>query len=94
MRLRIELDTNTKADENNSSGSRYHFIGFEQIENGNTNEEEMHEMSEMAIRFMLSIIKMDGPEERSEDDIKGFTARRLLPALGLTITKPYNQKPK
>ena len=44
MRLRIELDTNTKADENNSSGSRYHFIGFEQIENGNTNEEEMHEM--------------------------------------------------
>lgn len=52
--------------------------------------EEMEEMSEASIRFILSIVTMKSPHERSEEQLRGYVARRLLPALGMAIPERYN----
>lgn len=53
--------------------------------------EEIEEMSEFAIRFMLSLLIMESPRERDEEAIRGFVARRLLPALGLSVPSEYDR---
>lgn len=51
--------------------------------------EAMQEMSEACIRFMLSLVTMQSPYERNDEQWRGFIARRLLPSLGLAIPDKY-----
>ena len=46
---------------------------------------QMREQSEFAIRTMFSLLSMHSPVARSEEELRGFIARWLLPALGLAI---------
>lgn len=51
--------------------------------------EELEEISEAAMRFMLSFVTMKSPKERTGDQLRGYVARRLLPAVGLEIPEQY-----
>ncbi len=53
-------------------------------------DEELKEMAECAIRFMLSLITMETLGERSEAELKGFIARRLLPSIGLPVPEEFD----
>lgn len=44
---------------------------------------EVDEIAEVITRFLLSLITMRGPKERSEAELRTFLQRRLLPAVGL-----------
>lgn len=44
---------------------------------------ELDEVVEVALRFMISLLTQEGPKKRSEKEMRGFLERRLLPALGL-----------
>lgn len=56
-----------------------------------TSAEELHEMSEFIIRFVLSLITMDSPLINNDDDLRGYVARRLLPSLGLQVPEQYQK---
>ena len=45
--------------------------------------EELDEVTEVATRFLLSLLTMQGNKKRNEKELRGFLERRLLPALGL-----------
>jgi len=51
--------------------------------------DEFAEMSETCIRFVISLVTMSSPVERSEDQWRGYIARRILPALGLKTPEQY-----
>lgn len=53
---------------------------------------ELEEISELAIRFVLSLLMVESPLKRSNDELRGFIARRLLPAIGLSTPEPYRYK--
>ena len=52
--------------------------------------DELKEISEFSIRFLLSLLLVESPQERSEEDLRGFIARRLLPAVGLEVPSQYD----
>ena len=52
--------------------------------------EELKEISEFSIRFLLSLLLMESPQERNEEELRGFVARRLLPAIGLQVPSQYD----
>ena len=53
-------------------------------------DEELKEVAECAIRFMLSLITMETLGERCDDELRGFVARRLLPAIGLKVPAKFD----
>lgn len=46
-------------------------------------EEELDEITEVATRFLLSLLTLQGGKKRTEKELRSFLERRLLPALGL-----------
>lgn len=52
-------------------------------------ESRVSEMAEFTIRTMFSLLAMQSPVERNNDESRGFIARWLLPALGLEIPAGY-----
>ena len=52
--------------------------------------DELKEISEFSIRFLLSLLLVESPQERNEKDLRGFVARRLLPAVGLQVPVQYD----
>lgn len=46
-------------------------------------EEELDEVTEVATRFLLSLLTMQGNKKRNDKELRGFLERRLLPALGM-----------
>lgn len=55
-------------------------------------DDEMEEMAEFSIRFMISLLTMSGPRARDEAALRGFIQRRLLPGLGLAPGQEEGQK--
>ena len=49
-------------------------------------EEELDEITEVATRFLLSLLTLQGGKKRTEKELRSFLERRLLPALGLAQT--------
>ncbi len=47
-------------------------------------DDELAEVTEVATRFLMSLLTMQGDRKRSESELRGFLQRRLLPALGLS----------
>lgn len=45
--------------------------------------DELDEIVEVAMRFMISLLTLEGPRKRSEKEMRAFLERRMLPALGL-----------
>lgn len=44
---------------------------------------QLDEMAEVMIRFLLSLVSVDGPTHRDDDSLRAFLHRRLVPSLGL-----------
>ena len=53
-------------------------------------QQELEELSEFSIRFMLSLLTMESPRQRSDEELRGFIARRLLPSVGLSVPSQYD----
>ncbi len=45
--------------------------------------DEIDEVTEVTLRFALSLLMVPAPEERCEEELRAFLRRRLLPAIGL-----------
>jgi AcrR family transcriptional regulator len=45
--------------------------------------DELDEITEVATRFLLSLLTMQSGKKRTDKELRGFLERRLLPALGL-----------
>ena len=52
-------------------------------------EAQVREHAEFAIRTMFSLLMMLSPNERTEDELRGFVARWLLPPLNIEIPIQY-----
>jgi AcrR family transcriptional regulator len=52
-------------------------------------DEELEEMAEASIRFLLSMVTMQSAKARNEEQLRGYVARRLLPALGFQIPEKF-----
>jgi len=52
-------------------------------------DEELAEVSEFSIRFLLSLLTMEMQVKRDEEQLRGFIARRLLPSIGLSVPEQY-----
>ncbi|CBL44692.1 Transcriptional regulator [gamma proteobacterium HdN1] len=48
-------------------------------------EDELDELTEVATRFLLSLLTMQSSKKRSDRELRGFLERRLIPALGLHL---------
>lgn len=59
------------------------------IQDDNLPEHEVSEKAELTIRTMFSLLAMQSPVKRSDDEMRGFVARWLLPPLNLSIPEPY-----
>jgi AcrR family transcriptional regulator len=46
-------------------------------------DDELDEMVEVGLRFMISLLTQPGTRKRTEKEMRGFLERRFLPALGL-----------
>lgn len=46
-------------------------------------DDELDEVTEVATRFVLSLLTLEGPKKRSDQEMRAFLQHRLLPALGL-----------
>ncbi len=53
---------------------------------------ELQEIAELVIRLGLSLITMESPSINNDDDLRGFVARRILPALGFEVPEQYRLK--
>ena len=60
-----------------------------QVEDGTYSEEEIQELSEFTIRFMFSMLTMESPKERTDDELRGFIARCIFPVIGFSISPEY-----
>ncbi|MCG8535849.1 MAG: TetR/AcrR family transcriptional regulator [Pseudomonadales bacterium] len=56
-------------------------------------DSELDELTEVASRFLMSLLTMKSNKQRSEKEMRGFLCRRLLPALGLNPEKGLSVKP-
>ena len=45
--------------------------------------EDLDEIAEILIRWMLSLLSLDGPAPRGEDELRALLHRRMVPGLGL-----------
>ena len=52
-------------------------------------EAHVDEMAEFTIRSMFSLLAMKSPAQRSDEELRGFIARWLLPSLNLSIPESY-----
>lgn len=52
---------------------------------------ELMEMSETVIRFVISLATMSSPQQRNDDQMRGYIARRILPSLGLDVPEQYRE---
>ncbi|NRB36887.1 MAG: TetR/AcrR family transcriptional regulator [Pseudomonadales bacterium] len=57
-------------------------------------EAQVQEQAEFTIRTMFSLLMMLSPGERSDEELRGFVARWLLPALDLQIPEQYRLNKK
>ncbi len=58
-------------------------------EDGQYSDDQLQELSEFTIRFMLSLLTMESPKERTEDEMRGFIARSIFPVIGFTVPAEY-----
>ena len=49
--------------------------------------EDIDEIAEILIRWMLSLLTLDGPAPREEDEIRALLHRRMVPGLGLATSR-------
>ena len=56
-------------------------------------DNELDELTEVASRFLMSLLTMKSNKQRSEKEMRSFLCRRLLPALGLNPEKGLSVKP-
>ena len=56
-------------------------------------DSELDELTEVASRFLMSLLTMKSNKQRSEKEMRSFLCRRLLPALGLNPEKGLSVKP-
>jgi len=47
--------------------------------------DDFEERTEIVARFMLSLLLVDSPKKRNEEELRDFLRRRLLPAVGFGI---------
>lgn len=47
---------------------------------------DLEEVIEVTMRMILSLLTLQGPKKRSEQDMREFLKRRLLPAVGLSLS--------
>ena len=45
--------------------------------------DDVDEVAEILIRWMLSLLAVEGPEPRDEDELRALLHRRMIPGLGL-----------
>ncbi len=50
--------------------------------------EDVDEVAEILIRWMLSLLALDGPQPRDERELRALLHRRMIPGLGLGIGQP------
>lgn len=62
------------------------------IQDDSLADEEISEKAEFTIRTMFSLLAMQSPMKRSDDEMRGFIARWLLPPLNLNIPECYQVK--
>ncbi len=66
----------------NESGWALSLALFREIFKGRTwDDEELFEISEVTIRLLLSLLVTKGPRQRTEEELRGFLRRRLLPMI-------------
>jgi len=53
--------------------------------------DEMDEIAETVIRFVLSLVWFDGEAGADEDELRGYLHRRLVPALGIEPAEAYSR---
>jgi AcrR family transcriptional regulator len=53
------------------------------IKDMQVSDETLDEMSEVAMRFMISLLTLEGPRKRNDKEMRAFLERRMLPALGM-----------
>lgn len=46
-------------------------------------DDDLDEMAEVAMRFMISLLTLEGPRKRNDKEMRAFLERRMLPALGI-----------
>ena len=54
------------------------------LQSGAIAADDMDEVAEVATRFLLSLLTVEGAQKRDEAQTRSFLQRRLLPALGLS----------
>lgn len=45
--------------------------------------DELDEIGEVAMRFIISLLTLEGPRKRNDKEMRAFLERRMLPALGI-----------
>lgn len=60
-----------------------------QVDDNKYSDEEIQELAEFTIRFMFSLLTMESPKERTDDEMRGFIARCIFPVIGLPIAPEY-----
>ncbi len=75
--FKSEALTLIKAAEIRKLASEAVFLGMD------LTMDELEELSEVSARWMLSLLMLESPKNRSEKELRAFLKRRLLPALGL-----------
>ena len=52
--------------------------------------EDIDEVAEILIRWMLSLLSLDGPKPRDERELRALLYRRMIPGLGLGTGQPQS----
>lgn len=50
--------------------------------------EDLDEVAEILVRWLLSLLALDGPAPRREDELRALLHRRMIPGLGLGANEP------
>lgn len=48
--------------------------------------DDLNEITEIAMRLLLSLLMVEGPTSRTDEEMRDFLRRRLLPAVGLGLS--------
>lgn len=59
------------------------------MQDENMDDEVVSEMAEFTVRTMFSLLAMQSPSPRSDNEMRGFIARWLLPSLNMHIPEQY-----
>lgn len=60
------------------------------LQDDSYSKEELQEVSETVMRMMLSMLTLHSPSPRTDDQMRGYIARRLLPSVGLKVSPKYD----